>query len=176
MTTALPSYTTSRDVTAQTAQAVGVDRVGGWRALQIKHTISYFSRSEEWPASLPWFPEAKKMIKVALVATTITLLCTIPAQSAWAVAVSKTGNAVLVEQKAFVNQAERDARRECRQRFGDCEVVASAPGGCVAIASDFRKWAVARSGHSEQTNAEAIEACKRKGGKACHIVLDHCGS
>lgn len=100
-----------------------------------------------------------------------------PAQAAWAVAISPSGGAVLSSQWALPNFAKSDAKRECHHRYGGtCEVIASGPGGCVAIGSDGSKWAVARTKHQSELEAAALAACKAEGGGNCRVVLSHCGS
>ena len=116
----------------------------------------------------------KVFVCIGLVLSTMTV--SVPAEAAWAVAVSKSGQAMIVSRWSMANQARSRVKRECHQRFGECEVIASWPGGCVAIASDMTVWAVAQKSHDAETEAEATDQCKAKGGKLCRIVLSHCGS
>ena len=107
----------------------------------------------------------------------LLIVATEPARAALAVAISPSGGAVLSSRWADMNYAKSDAKRECHHRYGSTgEVIASRPGGCVAIGSDGSKWAVVKTKHQSELDAAALDGCKAKGGGNCRVMLRHCGS
>jgi hypothetical protein len=70
--------------------------------------------------------------------------------------------------------AKEQALAQCRATSNSCKIVAQGESGCVASATNGKRWTVATGGSRTRADARALDACSAKGG-TCKIVDSFCG-
>ncbi len=71
-------------------------------------------------------------------------------------------------------QAEKTALSYCAKQGSNCETMVWFYNSCGAVAADGKKTGWGQSSSKEAAGNQALEKCRKSGGKKCGVKISHC--
>jgi len=107
----------------------------------------------------------------------ILLFSSVPAQAAWAVALTAGGNPIVVGGLQSGKVAKERALQSCFKEFGKrCSIVATGNNDCAAMANAGEgKWGVGSGRTKKAAGKVALQQCTSQHGDQCKVVHAFCG-